>query len=264
MFLVTTVTSNIINSQTATTAEDTDERASTERVVAGVFDEDTIEALAERARAQGVDLLGNGGLLQQLTKRVLEAALDQEMDEHLGRGRYARGGSSGGNARNGSRSKTLITEMGPVPIQVPRDRDGTFTPSVVAKRQRRLGGIDNLVISLTAKGLTTGEVCAHLAEVYGTEISKDTISTITDRVLESLGEWQNRPLDSVYPVMFIDCINVKIRDGQVANRPVYVALAVTCDGGRDILGLWAGDGGEGSKYWQRVLTELHNRGVKDI
>ena len=261
---MTTVTSNIINDQIATTAEDTDERTSTERVIDGVFDEDTIAALAERARAQGVDLLGNGGLLQQLTKRVLEAALDQEMDEHLGRGRYARGGSSGGNARNGSRSKTLITEMGPVPIQVPRDRDGTFTPSVVAKRRRRLGGIDNLVISLTAKGLTTGEVCAHLAEVYGTEVSKETISTITDRVLESLGEWQNRPLDPVYPVMFIDCINVKIRDGQVANRPVYVALAVTCDGGRDILGLWAGDGGEGSKYWQRVLTEIHHRGVKDI
>jgi transposase-like protein len=147
---------------------------------------------------------------------------------------------------------------------VPRDRHGTFTPATVAKRQRRFGGIDNLVISLTAKGLTTGEVCAHLAEVYGTQVSKETISNITDRVLDSFAEWQSRPLDPVYPVMFIDCIHVKIRDGQVANRPVYVALAVTCDGGRDILGLWAGDGGEGSKYWQRVLTEIRNRGVRDI
>jgi transposase-like protein len=124
--------------------------------------------------------------------------------------------------------------------------------------------VDNLVISLTAKGLTTGEVCAHLAEVYGTEVSKETISTITDRVLDSFGEWQSRPLDPVYPVVFIDCIHVKIRDGQVANRPVYVALAVTVDGGRDILGLWAGDGGEGAKYWLRVLTELRNRGVRDV
>jgi len=264
MFLMTTGTNTVIDGQGTTPVEGAGERVSTEALLAGLVDDATIAELAERARSQGVDLLGGGGLLQQLTKRVLEAALDQEMDEHLGRGRYARSSESGGNARNGSRSKTLITEVGSVPVQVPRDRHGTFTPSVVAKRQRRLGGIDNLVISLTAKGLTTGEVCAHLQEVYGTEVSKDTISTITDRVLDSLSEWQNRPLDSVYPVVFIDCINVKIRDGQVANRPVYVALAVTCDGGRDILGLWVGDGGEGSKYWSRVLTEIRNRGVRDI
>jgi putative transposase len=264
MFLMTTGTKTVIDGQGTTPVEGAGERVSTEALLAGLVDDATIAELAERARSQGVDLLGGGGLLQQLTKRVLEAALDQEMDEHLGRGRYARSSESGGNARNGSRSKTLITEVGSVPVQVPRDRHGTFTPSVVAKRQRRLGGIDNLVISLTAKGLTTGEVCAHLQEVYGTEVSKDTISTITDRVLDSLSEWQNRPLDCVYPVVFIDCINVKIRDGQVANRPVYVALAVTCDGGRDILGLWAGDGGEGSKYWSRVLTEIRNRGVRDI
>ena len=168
------------------------------------------------------------------------------MDAHLGRDRHERGGN--GNARNGKRTKTLITDVGPVSLDVPRDRDGTFTPQIVAKRQRRFGGVDNLVISLTAKGLTTGEVCAHLAEVYGTEVSKETISTITDRVLDSFGEWQSRPLDPVYPVVFIDCIHVKIRDGQVANRPIYVALAVTVDGGRDILGRWAGDsaaGGEG-------------------
>jgi transposase-like protein len=135
----------------------------------------------------------------------------------------------------------------------------------VAKRQRRLGGIDDLVISLTAKGLTTGEVAAHLGEVYGAEVSRDHISTITDRVMDTMGEWQNRPLDPVYPVIFIDCIHVKIRDGQVANRPIYVALATTADGGKDVLGLWAGDsGGEGAKYWQRVLTELKNRGVADV
>jgi putative transposase len=231
-------------------------------LLARVLDDATVAALAEQARGQGVALLGEGGLLQQLTKRFLEAALNGEMDAHLGRGRHERGGD--GNGRNGKRTKTLITDVGPVPVAVPRDRDGTFTPTIVAKRQRRFGGVDNLVISLTAKGLTTGEVCAHLHEVYGTDVSKETISTITDRVMDSFTEWQNRPLDSVYPVVFIDCVHVKIRDGQVVNRPIYVALAVTVDGGRDILGLWAGDGGEGAKFWLRVLTELRNRGVRDV
>jgi putative transposase len=237
---------------------------SSEELLARVLDDATVASLAEQARGQGVSRLGQGGLLQQLTKRFLEATLEGEMDAHLGRGRHERGETAGGNARNGKRSKTLITDVGPVPIDVPRDRDATFSPSIVAKRQRRFGGVDNLVISLTAKGLTTGEVCAHLAEVYGTDVSKETISTITDRVLDSFGEWQNRLLDPVYPVVFIDCIHVKIRDGQVANRPIYVALAVTVDGGREILGLWAGDGGEGAKYWLRVLTEIRNRGVNDV
>jgi len=137
---------------------------------------------------------------------------------------------------------------------------------IVAKRQRRLGGIDDIVISLAAKGLTTGEVQAHLAEIYGTQVSRETISTITDRVLDGLAEWQNRPLDAVYAVLFLDAIHVKIRDGQVANRPIYVALGVTADGERDILGLWAGEhgDGEGAKYWLRVLTEIRNRGTRDV
>jgi putative transposase len=217
-----------------------------------------------RPAAQGLSVLGRDGLLQQLTKRFLEATLDAEMDEHLGYGKHDPVGRNGGNSRNGKRSKTLLTEVGPMPIDVPRDRDSSFTPTIVAKRQRRLGGIDDLVISLTARGLTTGEAAAHLTEVYGATVSKDHISNITDRVLNGMAEWQNRPLDSVYPVIFIDCIHVKIRDGQVANRPVYVALATTADGGKDIFGLWAGDGGEGAKYWLRVLTELKNRGVADV
>ena len=204
--------------------------------------------------------------MQQLTKRVLEAALDGEMDAHLGYGKHERDSGSGRNARNGRRSETVLTEAGPVTVEVPRDRDASFTPRIVAKRQRRLSGVDDLVISLTAKGLTTGEVAAHLAEVYGADVSKETISTITDRVLDTMSEWQNRPLDRVYPVVFIDAINVKIRDGQVANRPVYVALAVTVDGRRDILGLWAGEhgDGEGAKFWLRVLTEIRNRGTQDV
>jgi putative transposase len=233
------------------------------QALAEALDPQLVARLAAQARAQGVSLLGRGGLLQQLTKRFLEASLEAEMDEHLGYDRHERAGRNGGNSRNGRRGKTLLTEVGPVDIAVPRDRDGSFAPQIVAKRQRRFGGIDDLVISLTAKGLTTGEVAAHLHEVYGAEVSRDHISTITDRVLDTLGDWQNRPLDPIYPVIFIDCIHVKIRDGQVANRPVYVALAVTAEGGKDILGLWAGDGGEGAKYWLRVLTELRNRGVAD-
>jgi putative transposase len=233
------------------------------RALAEALDPALVARLAAQARAQGVSLLGRDGLLQQLTKRFLEAALDAEMDEHLGYGKHDPAGRDGGNSRNGKRSKTLLTEVGPVPIEVPRDRDASFTPAIVGKRQRRLGGVDDLVISLTAKGLTTGEVAAHLAEVYGAEVSKDHISTITERVMDSLAEWQSRPLDAIYPVIFIDCIHVKIRDGQVVNRPVYVALATTADGGKDVLGLWAGDGGEGAKYWLRVLTELRNRGAAD-
>lgn len=240
-----------------------DEQVSAQ-ALAEALDPALVARLAAQARAQGVSLLGRDGLLQQLTKRFLEAALDAEMDEHLGYGKHDPTGRDGGNSRNGKRSKTLLTEVGPVGIDVPRDRDGSFTPQVVAKRQRRLGGIDDLVISLTAKGLTTGEVAAHLAEVYGADVSKDHISTITDRVMDSLADWQSRPLDPIYPVIFIDCIHVKIRDGQVVNRPIYVALATTADGGKDVLGLWAGDGGEGAKYWLRVLTELRNRGAADV
>ena len=145
------------------------------------------------------------------------------------------------------------------------DRDASFEPQLVKKRQRRLSGVDDLVISLSAKGLTHGEICAHLAEVYGAAVSKQTISTITDRVMDGMSQWQNRPLDAVYPVIFIDCVHVKIRDGQVANRPIYVALAVTVEGTREVLGLWAGEhgDGEGAKYWLRVLTEIKNRGVAD-
>jgi transposase-like protein len=226
-------------------------------------DVELVRQLADRARAEGLQLTGEGGLLARLTKVVVESALEGEMDDHLGYGKHERAGR-GRNARNGTRAKTVLTEAGPVEITVPRDRDASFEPKIVRKRQRRLGGVDDLVISLSAKGLTTGEISAHLAEIYGAEVSKDTISTITDRVLAGMADWQSRPLDPVYPVLFIDCVHVKVRDGSVANRPIYVALAVTTDGTRDILGLWAGDGGEGAKYWLRVLTEIKNRGTLDV
>ncbi|GAB2592904.1 IS256 family transposase [Paractinoplanes abujensis] len=229
----------------------------------GGVDAELVGRLVEQARAAGLQLTGEGGLLQQLTKRVVEAALDGEITDHLGYDKGDPAGKNGGNSRNGSRSKTVLTEVGPVELSVPRDRDGSFEPQIVKKRQRRLTGVEDMVISLSAKGLTTGEVQAHLAEVYGADVSRQTISTITDRVLDAMAEWQNRPLDPVYPVIFLDAIHVKVRDGKVANRPVYVALAVTVEGTRDILGLWAGDGGEGAKFWLQVLTELKNRGVAD-
>ena len=224
------------------------------------------EQLLAQARAQGVELVGPNGLLNQLTKNVLETALEAEMTEHLGYDKHDPAGRTGGNSRNGTRTKTVLTEIGPVQIDVPRDVEASFSPIIVRKRQRRLSGIDEIVLSLTAKGLTTGEIAAHFHDVYGAAVSKDTISRITDKVVAEMTEWANRPLDPVYPVVFIDAIHVKIRDGQVTNRPIYVVVGVTVSGHRDILGLWAGDAaaGEGAKFWLAVLTELKNRGVGDV
>jgi putative transposase len=222
------------------------------------------EQLVEQAGAEGSNLVGPDGMLAGLTKNVLETALEAEMSEHLGYDKHQAAGRNGENSRNGTRTKTVQTEVGPVEIEVPRDRDGSFEPGIVKKRQRRLDGIDEIVLSLTARGLTTGEVAAHFADVYGSKVSKDTISKITDKVTEEMTEWCHRPLDRVYPVMFIDAIVVKVRDGQVVNRPVYVAIGVTVNGERDILGLWAGDGSEGAKFWLSVLTEIKNRGVEDV
>jgi putative transposase len=209
-------------------------------------DEQVLRELTERARADGLQLTGEGGLLGRLTKMVIESALEGELDDHLGYGKHDPRGRDGGNSRNGRRAKTVLTDTGPVEISVPRDRDASFEPKIVAKRQRRLTGVDDMVISLPAKGLTHGE--------------------ITDRVMEGMADWQSRPLDSVYAVIFINAINVKIREGQVANRPVYLALGVTVDGERDVLGLWAGEhgDGEGAKYWLRVCSEIKNRGIRQL
>src|SRR6266446_3895359 len=204
---------------------------------ASAVDEELARQLMDRARAEGVSLVGPGGLLAGLTKTVLESALEAELTEHVGYEPYDPAGYHSGNSRNGTRTKTVLTEIGPVSLDVPRDRAGTFEPIIVPKRRRRLNGVDALVCSLSAKGLTHGEIAAHLQDIYGAQVSKETISRITDRVLEGMVEWQNRPLDPVYPVIFIDAIVVKIREGQVANRPIYVAVGVTVDGTRDILGL---------------------------
>lgn len=221
--------------------------------------------LVRLAKEQGLALTGPDGLLKLFTKNVLETALNEELTEHLGHEKNrADPGRENANVRNGTRAKTVLTEAtGEVTIDVPRDRDGSFEPQIVKKRQRRLNGVEEIVLSLYANGLTTGEISAHFAQIYGASVSKETISRITDKVIDEMNEWSARPLDEVYAAIFIDAVVVKIRDGQVANRPIYAAIGVTLAGEKDVLGLWAGTGGEGAKFWMSVLTDIKNRGVKD-
>lgn len=219
---------------------------------------DLAERLLAQAKEQGVSLVGPGGLLNQLTKNVLETALEAELTEHLG---HDHGQTPiAANMRNGTRVKTVLTEIGPVEIEVPRDRDGSFEPVIVPKRKRRLDGIDLIVLSLSARGLTTGEIAAHFEEVYGAKVSKDTISRITEKVAGELAEWSSRPLDPLYPVLFVDAVVVKVRDGQVRNTPFYVVMGVTVHGERDILGIWAGDGAEGARFWLQVFSSVEEPG----
>jgi putative transposase len=229
-------------------------------------EQDTVRELVRQARASGTALTGPGGLLKRLTKMVVEAALDEEMSEHLGYDNGAPEGRNRGNSRNGKRTKTVVTDnAGAVEIVVPRDRDGTFEPVIVPKRSRRLSDLDAVVLSLSAKGLTHGEISAHFADVYGASVSEDVVGRITDRVVAEMQAWWARPLEKVYAAVFIDAIMVKVRDGQVRNRPVYAAIGVDLAGHKDILGMWAGDGdGESAKFWFAVLTDLKTRGVKDV
>jgi transposase-like protein len=223
-------------------------------------------AMVAEARQRGLALTGPDGLLKLFTKNVLEAALNEEMTEHLGHEKnQAERGRESANVRNGTRSKTVISDAaGEVEISVPRDRESTFEPQIVKKRQRRLTEVDEIVLSLYAKGLTTGEISAHFSEIYGASVSKETVSRITEKVSAEMQEWSGRPLDAIYVAVFIDAIHVKVRDGQVANRPVYAAIGVTVDGRKDVLGLWMGVGGEGAKFWMSVLIDLKNRGIKDV
>lgn len=241
----------------------------TERLVPAVLEappemRDWAEQLVARARAEGVNLTGDDGLLTAMVRQVLQTGLEVELADHLGYEPYDPAGRGSGNSRNGSYPKTVTTEIGEVELAMPRDRNGTFEPVTIPKHQRRLDGLAGNVISLYAKGLTTGDIQAHLLEIYGTEISRETISKITDAIVEDMIAWQNRPLDAIYPVLLIDAIMIKVRDAQVANRPVYVAIGVNLDGERDVLGLWLGPtGGEGAKQWMTMLTELRNRGIQD-
>ncbi len=223
-------------------------------------------AMVAEAKKRGLELTGPEGLLKLFTKSVLETALNEEMTGHLGYEKnQADPDRDSANVRNGTRSKTVISDaVGEVVIDVPRDREGTFSPQIVKKRQRRLSDVDEVVLSLYAKGLTTGEISAHFDQIYGASISKETISRITDKVIAEMNEWASRPLEAVYVAVFIDAVVVKVRDGQVANRPIYAAIGVTVEGHKDVLGLWAGTGAEGAKFWMSVLTDLKNRGIRDV
>ena len=210
------------------------------------------------------EILGNEGILKQLTKRLVERALQGEMTEHLGYEKHASEGRNGGNSRNGATTKKVLTESGEVEIEVPRDRHGEFEPQLVGKRQRRLDGFDEKVIALYARGMTTREIQGHLKDLYQVEVSPALISNVTDSVLEDVRAWQSRPLDRVYPIVYLDALHVKRREnGHVQTSAVYLALGITVDGTKDLLGLWIGEA-EGAKFWLNVLTELKNRGLQDI
>ena len=210
------------------------------------------------------EIVGGGGLLEDLTTRLLERALEGELTDHLGYAKHATDGRNGGNSRNGRTPKRVKTDTAELEIDVPRDRDGSFTPKLVAKGQRRLPGFDEKVIALYARGMTTREIQAHLKELYRVEVSPSLISTVTDAVLDDMKAWQNRPLDAVYPIVYLDAIHVKMRTaGHVQNQAVYLALALTLEGDKELLGLWVGEA-EGAKFWLSVLSELKNRGVADM
>ncbi|MDV6278331.1 IS256 family transposase [Rhodococcus erythropolis] len=221
------------------------------------------EVLAKIDAGQ-VQITGEGGFLQEMVKAVLERGLHTELSAHLG---YDKGdpiGRSLPNARNGSTTKTVSSEVGDVPLSIPRDRDGTFTPTLVPKGARRIGGLDDMIVSLYAGGMTIRDIEHHLATTIGTEISRETISKITDSVLEEVLEWQNRPLDPIYPILYLDAIVIKIRSGQqVGNRAAHIAVGVDLDGIKHVLGIWIQEH-EGAKFWAGICAELANRGVKDI
>jgi transposase-like protein len=230
-----------------------------------LIDEQLADDLLGKAQAEGVELLGPDGLLSQLTKAVLERALTEEMTGHLGYEKHDPAGRGSGNSRNGTSPKTVLTDIGAVDLAVPRDRNGTFEPQVVRKGQSRLEGFNDRIIALYARGMSTRDIRAHLREMYDVDVSPDLISRVTDGVLGELAEWQSRPLDQVYPVIFIDALMVKIRDGVVANRPVYLAIGISCEGGKEVLGLWVGPTtGESAKFWMSVLSEVRSRGVADV
>jgi transposase-like protein len=223
------------------------------------------DQLLARAEAGGVELLGPDGLLSQVTKAVLERALGEEMTAHLGYEKHDPAGRGSGNSRNGTTAKTLLTDVGAVELVVPRDRAGSFDPQIVRKGQTRLEGFNDRIIALYARGMTTRDIRAHLREMYDVDVSPDLISRVTDGVLEELAEWQSRPLDRVFPVIFIDALMVKIRDGVVTNRAACLAIGIDCDGAKQVLGLWVGPTtGESAKFWLSVLSEIKSRGVGDV
>lgn len=240
-----------------------EDQAAAERL-AQALSPDAIDSLIKDAKASGTPLDGIDGLLNQITKSVLERALDVEMTDHLG---YETGDPAGrgtGNSRNGKSAKTVATTNGPVDLAVPRDRNGTFEPTIVPKRARRIGNIEDMILSLYSRGMTTRDIEAHLREVYGMNASRELISNITDVVVDEIKAWQSRPLDEVYPILYVDGIRIRVKDnGVVGIKVAYLVIGVDVEGRKHALGCWIADT-ESAKFWQKVVTDLRNRGVKDI
>ncbi|MDQ3728377.1 MAG: IS256 family transposase [Actinomycetota bacterium] len=225
--------------------------------------DELVDELLAGARSEE-EIVGPGGLLADLTKRLVERAMSAELTEHLGYEAHQEPPGGAGNTRNGSSPKTLVTEHGPVPIKAPRDRDGSFEPQIVRKGQRRFEGFDDKILALYSRGLSTRDIEAHLREIYGVSVGRDLVSRVTDEVMSEVRAWQTRPLEDLYPVVFLDCLVLKIREGgSVQRRACYLALGVTLEGDRDVLGMWFQET-EGAKFWMQVLTDLKQRGVQDI
>jgi putative transposase len=225
--------------------------------------DELVDELLAGARTEE-EIVGPGGLLAQLTKRLVERAMEVELTDHLGYEPHQEPPGGAGNARNGGTPKTLVTEHGPVQIRTPRDRDGSFEPRIVRKRQRRFEGFDEKILALYARGMSTRDIEAHLRELYGVSVGRDLISRVTDAIMEDVKAWQQRPLDDLYPVLFLDALVLKIRDGgSVQRKACYLAMAITMDGQREVLGMWFQQT-EGAKFWMQVLSDLKHRGVQDI
>ena len=232
-------------------------RAAAQKAVARLVDKQALDALLAQVKGDGLRLTGPGGFLSELVRAVLERGLQAELTEHLGYAKHDPAGNGTGNSRNGATAKTVQTEVGPIEVRVPRDRTGTFTPMLVPKNARRLGGLSDVIISLYAGGMTVRDIAHHLHRVYGTEVSADTISTVTDEVLEEVKAWQHRPLDEVYPIAYIDALVVKVRDGgAVRNKACYLVVGVGVDGVKHVLGIWvaATEGSSGPRCAPNCAT----------
>lgn len=233
-------------------------------VVRSVLDDQLLDQMVSVMRTDGVKLTGPDGFLTQMLKLVLERGLAAELTEHLGYGKHDPAGRGSGNSRNGTTPKTVLSEVGPVAVDVPRDRVGSFTPTLLPKGERRLGGLSDVIISLYAGGMTVRDICHHLHRVYGSELSPDTVSAVTDAVLEEVKAWQTRPLDETYPIIYVDALVVKVRDGaHVRNKAAHLVVGVDTDGVKHVLGIWL-QNAEGAKFWMQVFTELRNRGVRRV
>ena len=243
---------------------DTPEPRSARQTINEMLDAGLLDELMGRVDAGELTLTGEGGFLPEMVKAVLERGLQAELTEHLGYEKGDPAGRGSPNSRNGSTPKTLATEVGDVPLAVPRDRRGSFEPRLVPKGARRAGGLDEMIVSLYAGGMTVRDISHHLARTLGVELSHDTISTVTDAVLEEVKAWQTRPLEELYPILYLDALVIKVRDGhQVRNRSAHLAVGVDLDGVKHVLGIWV-QACEGAKFWAGVCAELRNRGIRDV